>query len=240
MNNPEVLTRVLADDVTGPDVVSGPDVDDNDLPLDAGYDDFPLDRGYYNLPPSAELDDAQLNADYDDAAFDATSDGEWDGDVWEGAVWDGDEWDGDVWDVDPHLTPPPRVHQRSSRDPRWLLALIGLAAAALVVATVLLFTGRGAGEIPTAPESAATRTPASTPGSPSPSRTRPSPSATTPTSASSASEEPSAVEVPAPVGPTASVSELPSEPSAESRNKSSSGPRINVTRTPMSFSPGKR
>ena len=219
MNDQEVLTRVLAEDVTGD-----------------GYDDFPLDRSYYNLPPRPGYDDMPLNAGSDDIPVDAPSDDEWDVDEW-----DVDGWEGSV---DPRRTPPPRVHPTWSRDPRWLFVLIGLAAAALVVATVLLVTGREAGENPTEPELGGTRTPASTTSSPSPSSAPSSPppsasSSTTPTSASSTFEEPGAVDVPAPVRPTASIAELPAEPGAESPNKGSSGPRINVTRTPMSFSPGK-
>ena len=61
MNDQEVLTRVLAEDVTGD-----------------GYDDFPLDRSYYNLPPSPGYDDMPLNAGSDDIPVDAPSDDEWD------------------------------------------------------------------------------------------------------------------------------------------------------------------
>jgi hypothetical protein len=152
-----------------------------------------------------------------------------------------DDWDGYA----AAARRPPPESRPWYRDPRWLFGLIALAAAALVVATVLLVTGRGSGEIPTAPE-LTTRTPASTIGVPSfrnappqePASESASSSATTPTSASSASEVPSVVDIPASVEPSASAAEAPPEPIA-GPNKSPAGPRINVTRTPMSFSPGK-
>lgn len=164
--------------------------------------------------------------------------GEWDlPDEWDAL--DDDEWDAYV---APRPAAPERPSPRWYRDPRWLFGLIALAAAALVVATVLLVTGRGSGEIPTAPE-LTTRTPASTTSTPSPSSTSPrestsSPS-TTPTSASSTSEEPGAFDAPPPVEPTAEVAEASPEPPAPTQSRSPAGPRINVTRTPMSFSPGK-
>ena len=160
--------------------------------------------------------------------------GEWDGGQWDGGEWDGGEWDGYVAAARP--TTPPRVLRPWYRDPRWLFGLIALAAAALIVATVLLITGRRSGEIPTAPE-LTTRTPSSATSAPSPRSTPPGPSVsptTTPTSAASTTEQPSAVDIPAAVPPMASAAEPPPEPTA-----SRAGPRINVTRTPMSFSPGK-
>ena len=157
-------------------------------------------------------------------------------------AWDGDEWDGDTGDVDTWGRPaaPAQPARPWFRDPRWLFGLIGLAAAALVVATVLLLTGRGSGEIPTAPE-LTTRTPAGTTSVPSPRTAPPSASAspTTSASASSSSEEPGPVDIPEPAQPAPSATEAPSESAAANQSKSPAGPRINVTRTPMSFSPGK-
>jgi hypothetical protein len=163
---------------------------------------------------------------------------EWDGDEWDGDEWDGDEWDG--YAAAPRSTAAPRASRPWYRDPRWLFGLIALAAAALVVATVLLVTGRGSGEIPTAPE-LTTRTPAVPSGTPRPEpRVPESASPTTTTSASSTSEQSSPVDSPAPEQPAVSLPEVPEAPPAVSPTKSQAGPRINVTRTPMSFSPGQR
>ncbi len=148
-----------------------------------------------------------------------------------------DEWDGYL---TPRPTPPSRVSRPWYRDPRWLFGLIALAAAALVVATVLLVTGRVSGEIPTAPE-LTTRTPSSATSAPSPRSAPPRQSespTTTSTSAASTTEEPSAVDNPAADPPTASGAETAPQPTA-SQSAKPAGPRINVTRTPMSFSPGK-
>jgi hypothetical protein len=164
-----------------------------------------------------------------------------------------DDWDGSYLPA-ARRPQPPRDSRPLYRDPRWLFLLIALAAAALVVATVLLVTGRGSGEIPTAP-GLGTRTPANTTSAPSPSGAPPSPSqsaesasasssstpaspTSSPSSTTPASEEPAAVDVPEQQQPTASAAEPPPPPAA-SQNRSPSGPRINVTRTPMSFSPGK-
>lgn len=189
------------------------------------------------LPPGADLVDGpqfdeydeydELEAGYDESALDESL----------------DEWEGYV--AAARRTPPPPNSRPWFRDPRWLFGLIALAAAALVVATVLLVTGRGSGEIPTAPE-LSTRTASNTTGAPSPRSAPPqesapestSSSSTTPTSATTTAEEPSAVEIPASVQPSESAAEAPPEPPS-SRNQSPAGPRINVTRTPMSFSPGK-
>jgi len=180
-----------------------------------------------------------------DGPIDEHDDGSYDGydgyDYHDGSALD--EWDGFVATA---RRTPPSESRAWYRDPRWLFGLIALAAASLVVATVLLVTGRGTGEIPTAPE-LTTRTPASTTGAPSPRNTPPpepasestSSSAATPTSASSTADVPSGADIPASVEPSASAAEAPPGPAAN-LNESPSGPRINVTRTPMSFSPGKR
>ncbi len=198
--------------------------------LEDGYD-----AGQYAADDYAETqyiddgyDESEYAHGYDDPKFGDSLD-PWADD------WDGSEWDG----IRPRPAAPPQVSRPWYRDPRWLFALIALAAAALVVATVLLVTGRNSGEIPTAP-ALTTRTPASSTSTPSPRNAIPSASTSAPstTPASSTPEEANAVDIPAPVEVTATA-EPPAEAPAPSQSQSPAGPRINVTRTPMSFSPGK-
>lgn len=189
------------------------------------------DDGYPEGHPNGDADG------YHEAAIEEPLD-DWDADEWDADEWDVDDWDG----APTRRTTPPAVSHPWYRDPRWLFGLIALAAVALVVATVLLVTGRDSGEIPTTPE-LTTRTPASSTSAPTPRSSARSPStsasestASTSAPASSTAEETGAVDVAPPVEPTASATEPPAPPAP---SHSPAGPRINVTRNPMSFSPGK-
>jgi len=140
------------------------------------------------------------------------------------------------WDGYPVADPVQPATAPWFRNPRLLFGLIAVAAAALVVATVLLISGKQSGEIPTTPELDTRATPSarSTPRAPS----RPAPS--TPVS-SSPTPEPSsrsAEETAAPAEPEQPAEPPPASPTA-SPSKSPAGPKLNVTRTPMSFTPGK-
>lgn len=143
-----------------------------------------------------------------------------------------DDWtDWDDWPPEPEQAPSAPWFANAGL----LFGLIAVAAAVLVVATVLLITGPRTGEIPNAPALSSTA-PSSTPSSrstprpprPQPPRPEPSPSAEV------VIDQPAPLPIPAqPPEPSAAAPEEPtSEPDA-------AGPRINVTRTPMSFSPGK-
>lgn len=133
------------------------------------------------------------------------------------------------------------------RGPTLLLGLIGLAAATLVVATALLVGGRFSGEIPTShqldgrtatPASQRPRTPASSTAQTQPSgttvrSTEPTESAESATASSNA-PEPTEDQAPEPIGPPPpSAAPAPPPPAP----KAPDGPRVNVTRTPMSFTP---
>lgn len=145
-----------------------------------------------------------------------------------------------TWDDYPSQTMP--TPQRKAppwyRSPRLLLVLIGLAAAVLVVATALLVTGRQSGEIPATPrlESRTSAEVSPTPTSATPSSTPTSATATSTTEQSTEeSTEPEVTAEPVESPPPGPASAAP--PASQSR--SPEGPRINVTRTPMSFTPGK-
>ena len=152
-----------------------------------------------------------------------------------------DAWDGypsDDWDTYPVIEPLQPAKAPWFRNPRLLFGLIAIAAAALVVATVLLITGKQSGEIPTTPDpgSIATTSARSTPRAPS----KPAPSTPVSSSPSAETSSPSAEETATPAEP-----EQPAEPPADPlppspttrQSKSPAGPKINVTRTPMSFAP---
>lgn len=156
------------------------------------------------------------------------------------------DWDAfaiDDWETYPaerHRPQPPATPW--FRNPRLLFGLIATAAAALVVATVLLITGKQSGEIPTTPQlstrsTAATPSERSAPSSPSES-TSPTPSSA---SSSAESSDTATEEVPAPVDPPQQAEAPPVPPPAPAtgQSRSPAGPKINVTRTPMSFTPGK-
>jgi len=126
------------------------------------------------------------------------------------------------------------------RNPRLLFGLIAVAAAALVVATVLLITGRQSGEIPAAPQ-LSTRTTPNTPSASSTPRPPSEPASSTPPSSSPSAESPA---VDTGESPAPAESEQPAEPPiaplpSPAASQSPAGPRINITRTPMSFTPGK-
>jgi hypothetical protein len=128
------------------------------------------------------------------------------------------------WNETPTAPPKPPWY----RNTRVLLVIVTAAAAVLVVASVLLVTLDGAGfnqtrqlrSISPATTAAVTTAPPSASATPLPT---PSP----------VSEEESA---PAPA-PSLSAEPPPPAPRAPDVNPSD-GPRINVTRTPMSFTPG--
>jgi len=141
----------------------------------------------------------------------------------------------DPWDDHPRQAPLRQVPPWY-RSPRLLLVLIGLAAAILVMATALLVTGRQSGEMPATPR-LETRTSVAvspTPTNAAPSRT-PTSASTSPSSTPEQSTEPEVTAEPAEPAPSQPASAAP--PASQSR--SPEGPRINVTRTPMSFAPGK-
>lgn len=185
------------------------------------------------IDPDAVPEEWQVESDRhpQDAAWD-DPDHNWD---------DADQhWD---WDVSagpqPAQVPPPPWY----RGPKLLLGLIGLAAATLVVATALLVGGRFSGEIPTSRQ-LDTRTATATPRSsaataPTPTSAEPQPTSTT--SQSSESATLSATEPPAgvdqPVEPVAPAPPAAAPAPAAPPPKRDEGPRINVTRTPMSFTP---
>ena len=124
------------------------------------------------------------------------------------------------------------------RNPRMLFGLIAMAAAALVTATVLLITGKQSGEIPTTPE-LSTRTAPTTPSGQSTPRA-PSPTESSAPESSADAEDSLPETSPTPLEPEQPVqSETPTPTPTASQSRSQSGPRINVTRTPMSFTPGK-
>lgn len=129
------------------------------------------------------------------------------------------------------------------RNPKLLFGLIAVAAAALVVATVLLITGRQSGEIPTARQ-LSTRTAPTTPPSQSSTPRAPSessaPSSSSPNAESSpagSAESPVPAEPAQPAGPPEAPAPAPAPTAGQ--GKSPAGPKINVTRTPMSFTPDK-
>ena len=165
------------------------------------------------------------------------------------AWWIGDaggddlDWDWDELRVDrePKPSGPPWY-----RSPGPLLALISVAAATLVVAVALVIADSG--EIPTRPALGTKTVPTGGPGSSRAAATATAPGPSTPAPASSAIDETPAdeqptlpAEVAGPAEPAASAAAPPPLPVnspgvlAESNPE---GPRINVTRSPMSFSPG--
>lgn len=153
------------------------------------------------------------------------------------------DWDDPRVDREPEPSGPPWY-----RSPGPLLALISGAAATLVVAVTLLITDSG--EIPTQPALGTKAVPSS---APSASRAAPAanaPGPSTPASASPAAEgSPSEGESPAPAAvaeaaePAAPAgapppAPLPVDGPGTLAGTDSEGPRINVTRSPMSFTPG--
>lgn len=151
------------------------------------------------------------------------------------ADWDWEDSDqGWHWADDPSQQPAQSAAPPWYRGPKLLLPLIGLAAAALVVSTALLVGGRFSGEIPTSRQ-LDNRTATATPRTSAPAAAEPRPVTTTPppeSPTSSAEPVPGLQQLPEPAPPPA-----PPAPPAAPAPKRSEGPRINVTRTPMSFTP---
>lgn len=148
-----------------------------------------------------------------------------------------DEWAG--WDDYRIADAQPPAGPPWYRRPGLILALIVTAATALVVALALLIAGDGLGRTQDAPLPIRLSPPAPTPlptpsGTPSadpapPVEARPEPSPTEPPESDPGLQ--GTTEAPVPVG------EAPSA-AAERGTQDSPGPRINVTRAPMSFRPG--
>ncbi len=153
------------------------------------------------------------------------------------------DWDWDELRVDhePEPSGPPWY-----RSPGPLLALISVAAATLVVAVALVIADSG--EIPTRPALGTKTVPT---GVPSPSRavaTATAPEPSTPAPESSAVDEtpdegqsPVPAEAAGPAEPAASAAApppLPVNSPGALAESDPEGPRINVTRSPMSFTPG--
>ena len=168
--------------------------------------------------------------------------------AWDDSGWDDGAWDDGAWAGAPAGRPPQPPGPPWYRSPRLLLTLIGLAAAVLVVAAALLVTGKYSGEIP-AGERLDSRTSAAVPAGSASARETVSATATSsatstrssetsptsPSPSSSPSAEPGPEPPPEPAEPAPSAA--PPPPASQPRNPG--GPRINVTRTPMSFTPGK-
>jgi len=128
------------------------------------------------------------------------------------------------WNEAPIAPPKPPWYRNS----RVLLALITAAAAVLVVASVLLVTLDGAGFNQT--KQLRSISPATT----APATTAPPTASATPIPTPSPVSELQSAPAPA---PSVSAEPPPPAPRAQDANPSD-GPRINVTRTPMSFTPG--
>lgn len=161
----------------------------------------------------------------------------------DGAGWDGyldadGSYLGDEWTA---ISRPPAPAPSTPwfRNPALLFGLIAVAAAALVVASVLLITGRQSGEIPTAPHLSTRATPSSAvERSTAQQSSEPSATATSSPVESSPSEAVESVEPGAPQQPAQPAAPAAPPPAAE-QTRIPTGPNLNVTRTPMSFTPGK-
>jgi hypothetical protein len=160
----------------------------------------------------------------------------WPEDTYDDLDWDSypiDDWA--AYPVEDRQPPPAPWY----RNPRLLFGLIAVAAAALVVATVLLITGRKSGEIPSTPQLSIRTTP-TTPSERSSSRA-PSESSTPASSPASAESSPVGTDESPPAAEPAQPAEDSAAPvpsPAGGQGKKPAGPKINVTRTPMSFTPG--
>lgn len=190
--------------------------------------------------PQAPADEDLLASDYGDGTYDVTGD-EYAEPEYDPADWDTfpvDEWD---WDGPPADVVPPAKTPPWFRNPRLLFALIALAAAALVVATVLLITGRQSGEIPTTSQLTTAVTPTSPSVRSTPRAPKPATASTAPPSPSPEPAYPSVEEAPVPVEqqPVPSAAPEPSPSPSATQSRSPAGPKINVTRNPMSFAPEK-
>ena len=149
--------------------------------------------------------------------------------------------------------PPPPVRRPWHRNPAVLIGLIAAASAALAVAAVLLLAGEPDGHTPTRLTPIISTTAVSVAPSYEP------PVADAPTSAESAAEttaeggaagadvpdmpgaDASQADVPEAEAPAEAPAEVPAPPPISARDGESGdseGPRVNVTRSPMSFTPG--
>jgi hypothetical protein len=129
----------------------------------------------------------------------------------------------------------PPIRRPLHRNPVILLGLIAAASVALSVAAVLLLTDSRDADVPTTLKPIIRTTAVVLP--PSESATETSVVETTPeTSAEESTATESAEESPA--APTDASATLPSARGGDADN--SDGPRINVTRSPMSFTPEPR
>ena len=133
----------------------------------------------------------------------------------------------------PETEPP--IRRPWHRNPVILLGLIAAASVPLSVAAVLLLTGDDANDRPMKLTPAIRTTAVVIPPSESGSETTTAES-TPQTSAEETTATESAEEIPA--APTEAPAPLPSARGGDSDE--SDGPRINVTRSPMSFTPGAR
>jgi hypothetical protein len=151
------------------------------------------------------------------------------------------DWDEPGVDRKPEPSGPPWY-----RSPGPLLTLIAGAAATLVVAVTLVITDTG--EIPTRPALGTKAVPTDAPGpsraeaptEPPTGESGPSTPASASSSADGAPAEDVEPEAPEPAPPAAAVppAPLPVDSPGTVAGGDSDGPRINVTRSPMSFTPG--
>lgn len=132
--------------------------------------------------------------------------------------------------------PPPPVPVPWFRNIRVLATLIGIAIVALLISTALLLTLRSPGDFPTGPRITTATTPPGSRPSPTSADSSTAVSTTPTTTASSAPSETAATEEPPPEGPGPEPLAPPSR-SAARGSGDDDGPRINVTRSPMSFTP---
>ena len=149
---------------------------------------------------------------------------------------------------DPQVPPRPVPWHRNSRV---LFGLMSTAALAGVVATVLLFAretqapelappaeaGARITATPLRPTPVPQRADPAGPAAPTPAAETPSPP---PEPQPEAEAEAEAEAVPAAVEPTAPPAAPPPEPGTDADADEPQGPRINVTRSPMSFAPAAR
>lgn len=190
-----------------------------------------------DLPMAAhDVDDSVVDAFGDPGAAALTEGGEgWSEDGW--TDWTEDSWtDDDGWnELNDWPAPQKPAGAPWFSNPRLLFGLIAVAVAMFVVATVLLITGRAPAPTPNPPPP---RPPA--PIGPSvrnfPRPALPTEPSEPPPSVEYTQEVQVPIEVFQPPQPSASAPQPPQPSAVES---DSPGPRINVTRNPMSFSPEK-
>ncbi len=131
--------------------------------------------------------------------------------------------------------PEPAVRRPWHRNPIFLLGLIAAASVALAVAAVLLLTSDRAENSPAKLKPTIRTTAVVIPPSASASETSAA-ETTTDTSAEATTSETESPESEIPAATAESPAPMPS--ARDSGSEESDGPRINVTRSPMSFTPG--